>query len=495
MITVNNRETLFGQSNQILFTMRIEDLDMKKVVTVEDKTSITEAAKIMTNHKISSLIITDKNKRPVGIVTDRDLREKVVASGKDVSEPVKNIMSSPLIWIEPRAFCFEAILKMLHHNVHHIAIMKNNVLKGIITNHDLMVIQGSSPLSLVKEIEKEETIEGLFNQQKNINQIISIFLKEGVRASNITSIITEINDRLVIKLLDLTEKKMGEPPLKYCWIVFGSEGRKEQTFKTDQDNALIYEDPKTDDESKIAESYFEKFSLTMKDNLLKCGFPPCPGNYMASNPKWRQPLKVWKNYFSNWILTPTSDALLASCIIFDFRPVYGDFSLAEKIKEHLRQKLRGNDMFLKLMAQLTIQMRPPISFFKKFILEKSGQHKNKLNIKNSCIAPLINIVRLFSLENRIADTSTIERLENLKTNHSTVKEFGEELKHAFEFLSLLRIRHQFNQIKQGEEPDNFIDPLELNNFERKVFKESCQLIRKMQEIINKKYNPGTGSML
>jgi CBS domain-containing protein len=468
---------------------------LKEVITVGEKATIRETAEIMAANKISSLIIVSNQNLPVGIVTDRDLREKVVAQGRDVSGQITEIMTSPLMQVDTGVFCYEAVLTMMKNNIHHVVVMMDGILKGILTNHDLMVLQGTSPLSVVRDIESQKTIEGLIPESKNINQVISLLLKEGARASNITGIITEINDRLLKKLLEITERQFGPPPLPYCWIVFGSEGRKEQTYKTDQDNALIYADPKTEEESEAAKQYFTQFSLFVKDALVKCGFPLCHGDYMASNQKWRQPLGVWKEYFSQWIYTPTPEAILASCILFDFRPVYGDFILATRLREHLLQRLKNQDMFLKLMAQLTIKLRPPIGFFKTFTVEKSGEHKNKLNLKFTCLAPIVNIVRLFSLEKKIPETSTLERLYVLRGKHEIVNEFGEELEHAFEFLNMLRIQHQHSQIDAGIEPDNFINPQEITNFERKVFKESCQIISKIQDVINKKYNPGTGAMM
>lgn len=490
-----SKSLLYGGTDSILYKTRVQDIGLKDVLTITEDLSIQESAKVMAKNKISSLIITNEKGNPVGIATDRDLREKVVAIGRDVSEPIKKIMSYPLIKIDINDFCYEAVLKMIQNNVHHIVVMKEDQLKGILTNHDLMVLQGSSPLSLVRNIESQESIEGLIPQSENINRVISLLLQEGVKASNITMIITEINDRLLRKVLEITEKQFGPSPIPYCWIVFGSEGRKEQTFKTDQDNAIIYADPSTEEESKSADRYFKDFTLSVKDSLIKCGFPLCPGDYMASNPKWRQPLKIWKEYFSKWLYTPTPDAILASCILFDFRPVYGDYNLSIDLRNHLQNKLKNQDMFLKIMAQLTIQLRPPIGFFKTFIVEKSGAHKEKLNLKFTCLAPLVNIIRLFSLELCIPETSSLERLNAMKGKHSIVTEFGEELAYAFEFLTHLRIRHQHTQIKQGKEPDNFINPKELSNFEKKVFKESCQLISKIQDMINKKYNPGTGAIM
>lgn len=482
-------------SSRHLFKTRLEDIALKEVKTVTENTTIRDSAGVMSANRISSLIIVNKDGDPVGIITDRDLRDRVVSQARNVDEPVSNIMSPPAVRVDTKDVCFEAVLKMIQHNIHHIIVMRNGQLKGMLTNHDLMVMQGTSPISVVKDIEGRNTLDELVSESRNIEKVISLLLKEGAKASSITAIITEINDRLVGRLLELIEKRLGAPPLPYCWIVFGSEGRKEQTYKTDQDNAIIYQDPKKDAESRVAEEYFQRLAEEMKDALLRCGFPLCPGNYMAANSKWCQPLATWEKYFSQWVHTPTSDATLASCIVFDFRPAYGDFSLAQRLRSNLIKILKNQDLFLKHMAQISVQVRPPLGFFRTFVVERSGEHKNHLNLKFTCLAPLINIVRLFSLENRIPETSTIERIHALSHRHSVVTEFGGDLEHAFEFLSFLRIRRQHARIEEGLEPDNYLDPNELNNFERKVFKESCQLIAKVQDIINKKYNPGTGSIL
>ncbi len=187
--------------------------------------------------------------------------------------------------------------------------------------------------------------------------------------------------------------------------------------------------------------------------------------------------------------------MLASCIVFDFRPVSGDFTLADRLRNHLLRTLKGQDIFLKLMAQLSVHVRPPLSFFGAFVVEKNGENKNKLNLKFTCLAPIINIVRLFSLESRIPETSTIERIHALKGTHEIMREFGDELEHAFEFISLLRIRLQHEHVERGVEPDNYLDPKQLSPFEKRVLKKSCRLIAKMQDMINKRYNPGTGSIL
>ncbi len=482
---MHSKSLFYGGSDRLLFTTQIGDIATKEVITVEQGATIQDAARIMAKNKVSSLIIIDNNSIPVGIVTDGDLREKVVAKGRDVNEPISNIMSLPLIRVDARDYCFEAVLKMIRHNIHHLLVVKDGELKGVITNHDLMLLQGSSPLSFSKDIENQQTIEGLIPVAKKINMIVGLLLREGAKASNITKIISEINDRLVRKILEIAEKKYGKSPTPFCWIVFGSEGRKEQTFKTDQDNAIIYAE-----DSDEARRYFAEFTPFVRDSLIKCGFPLCPADYMASNPKWCQPLKIWKNYFYKWISTPTPEAILRSLIFFDFRPLFGDFSLAEELRDYLTNILKGQNIFLAHMAGVITKNRPPLGFLRTFVVEKSGEHKDELNLKIRGIGPLVDIVRLFSLESGISETSTIERIRLLKDVHPIVRNSGDELEYAFEFITLLRIHHQIEQIEKNEIPDNFINPSKLSALERKSLKESFQIISKMQDLIIDQYRPG-----
>jgi CBS domain-containing protein len=477
----------YSGGDKILFTTTVGEIATKEVITASQEVTIQEASKLMCQNKISALVIVDSGGLPVGIITDRDLRGKVVAKGRDVNEPVKNIMSLPIIRVDARDYCFEAVLKMIRYNIHHLLVVKDGELKGIVTNHDFMLLQGTSPISIARDIESQQNIEGLEPVSKQINNIVGLLLQEGAKASNITRIITEINDRLVRKVLEIAERKFGQPPVPYCWIVFGSEGRKEQTFKTDQDNAIIYADSTTAYEADAAKKYFSGFTVFVRDSLIQCGFPLCPADFMASNPQWCQPLKTWKKYFSNWIATPTSDAVLNSVTFFDFRPVHGEFGLAKDLRDSLIAMLKDQKVFLGYIANMAVKNRPPIGFLKTFVVEKSGEHKDKLNLKVKGIAPIVDMVRLFSLEKTIKETGTLERINALKDKHGIVEEYREELIHAFEFIMLLRIQHQFEQVNSGKEADNFINPNNLSNLEKKTAKEAFNLISKIQDMIIERY--------
>lgn len=480
------KKTLTGSVDKILFTTTVEEIGSKNVISIPEHTAIKEAATIMCENGISSLIVLNSEGIPAGIITDKDLRRKVVAAAMDVNEPVKNIMSFPIIKIDAKDYCFEAIVRMLKYNIHHLLVIKNGQIDGVITNHDIMMLQGFSPVTIVRDIEIQQSIDGLINASKQITNIVGNLLHQGAKASNITRIITEINDRIVRKIIHFAEREFGLPPVPYCWIALGSEGRKEQTFKTDQDNALIYADPASEQEESI-KKYFLEFTNYIKDNLLKCGFPPCPGDIMASNPRWCQPLKMWKKYFSQWVYAPKGESITFSAIFFDFRGIYGDLSLEESLREYLLTIIKDQKIFLGYLANLAVKNRPPLGFFKTFVVEKSGEHKDKLNLKIKGIAPIIDIVRLFSLEKGVRETSTLERIETLKHKHALAKEYGEELIYAFEFLMFLRMKHQYEQVIQGMMPDNFINPETLSNLEKKLLKDTFHLISKLQDILIERY--------
>jgi CBS domain-containing protein len=484
---IQNKNLVYAGGDKILFTMPVGELASKDVIKASENLSIQEAAEIMSNYRISALILIDAGGLASGIITDRDLRDKVVSKGKDCGDPVKDIMSVPYVRADVKEYCFEAILKMVKHNVHHLLVMKDNELTGILTNHDLMLIQGTSPLSIVKDIESQSTADALIPVSKKINNIVGLLLNEGAKASSITRIITEINDRLVKKILEIAEDRFGEPPVPYCWVVFGSEGRKEQTFKTDQDNALIYHDPTDAEMEAAADEYFRNFTLFVRDGLLKCGFPVCPADFMATNPMWRQPLHVWRKYFTNWISTPTAEAVLNSVTFFDVRAVYGETRLLDWLKDFTLSMAKDSKIFLGYIANLAIKNMPPIGFLKTFVVEKSGEHKDKLNMKIKGLAPLVDIVRLFALEKGIKETSTIERINALRDKHTIVKEYADELIHAFEFIMLLRIQHQLDQLKEGQDINNFINPYNLSNLEKRIAKETFQLVSKIQDLIIERY--------
>ncbi len=482
---MRDRTLLYGGGDKLLFTNVLGDIATRNVATASEDISIREASAIMADRNISSLVLLDSAGMPSGMMTDKDLRNKVVSKGRDPEGRAGDIMSIALIKAEERDHCFEALVKMIRYNIHHLLVVGKGELKGILTSHDLMLLQGTSPLSVAREIEGQDTIDGLMPPAAKINGIITILIREGAKASAITKIITEVNDRLLRKVIEITESRLGRPPRAYCWIAFGSEGRREQTFRTDQDNAIIYDDHGGDDEDTAR--YFAEFGARMKDALARCGFPPCSADYMASNPKWRQPLSVWKRTFADWVQEPAPEQILRSLIFFDFRPIHGDLLLAERLRAYLGQIVRERELFLAHMAATVLKNRPPLGLFGRFVCDRSGPHEGKFNIKINGLGPIIDLARLSALEQKVYHTSTLERLAEVKDRCHTLGPFADDLTQAFEFLMSLRLRHQYEARQEGREPDNFIDPRRLGTLERTLLKESFRLAIGAQEVLGKKY--------
>lgn len=485
-----DRRASLRTGSALPYTTLVSDVVSRKLITEAPITSIRHAAEIMVKHKISSLVIVNDAGSPTGIITDRDLREKVVASGESSERPVSEIMTTKLIAIDAMEYCFEALLSMIRNNIHHMLVTDNGQAIGILTNNDIMMLQGKSPLALAQEIEGRGSIEALTSIAAEIHNMIGFLLKEGAKASSIARIIAELNDILVKRIIEIQIAHLGEPPTGFCWIVYGSEGRMEQTFKTDQDNALIYADLGTEHETGAA-AYFTELAQLTNQALVECGYPPCPAGYMASNPKWCQPLSAWRRFFTEWMTSSTPDAILLSTIFFDFRPVYGDFELAATLKTHLTQTLEKEGFFLARMGASLTDTRPPLGFFRTFVVEKDGEHKDMLNLKTSAIAPLVDIVRLFSLEKGIVQTSTLDRISALKGRHGTIDEFAEELEQSFEFMMVLRMLSQLEQNELGKEADNFINPKRLSTLEKHALKEIFQMISRIQDLIYQRYRLGT----
>jgi CBS domain-containing protein len=479
------------RSENALFATPVRELATRDVVKARAGVSILEAAQSMSMRGTNALVIVDEADSPVGMLTLTDLRDRVVVTRKSPLDPVSDIMSTPIIRIDGSDLCFEALLKMMSHEVHHLLVMEAGSLAGIVSSHDFMVLQVTSPLMLLRDIESQSSVEGLASSSGKVTALISMLLGEGAKAGSINRIITTVNDRIERAILDLALKTLGPPPVPFCWIVYGSAGRKEQTFITDQDNGVIYADPRNEEEAREAQAYFSRFAEFTVNAFLRCGFALCPGEFMATNPKWRQPFSVWRKHFSDWIATPVDEAIHNALNLFDFRGLHGDLRLAGDLKRHLVSALRDHNFFLKAVADLTTDYRPPLSLFGSLTVAKDGDHANQLDLKKNCLTPLINIIRLFSFESHVQETSTAERLAILKTAHPIVKILGDDLAYALEFLSMIRIRHQLEQVNAGLAPDNFINPKRLSSLEQRSLKEICRLLSRILDDIGKKYGIGT----
>jgi CBS domain-containing protein len=488
----SHKMTRRGDEDLYLFSMQVGDIVKHDPCSVVTDTTIQQAAKTMAENRIGSLLVhaPDDPDNIIGIITDRDLRNKVLAQGRDYNEPVEKIMSSPVGTVLSQSVCFDALLRMMSTGIHHLGVERRGRIIGVVTSHDIMLLQGNSPYSLFKEIGKQQEIQGLYPLSQKIPEMIRNLIKEGAKAGNIARMISILNDHILERLLTLLEEEMGKPPVDYCWLLMGSEGRREQTFKTDQDNAIIYVDPQTDEERQSAEDYFAAFARKAIDHLVNCGYPLCPGEIMAVNPKWCQPVSVWKGYFENWVSAPDPQELLHATIFFDFRAGYGKASLAADLRQHLNAISARQEIYLLHLARECMAGRAPLSFFKNFIVEKDGEHINKLDIKRQGLTPFVNFARVLALQHGIKETNTLSRLHVL----SKEKVIGEELwamaVEAYEMQMQLRLIHQLNQIEEGILPDNYIDPANLSDLEKRMLRDSFEVIERLHGVLKTMFPVG-----
>lgn len=484
-----SRQIKDKEFNLPFFNRPIRTIFRPNIITCSKETSIENAAIKMSRNNASAILIK-KDKRTIqGIVTDADLRKKVIAKHMDISQPVSAIMSSPLISISVDCQVFEVFLSMIQNGKRHLAVFgQSGDITGIVSEEDLILAQTKSTYLLIKTVKSAKTIQELENIHSTLEKMLLDPIKNGASPEYITGLITTFSDAIIDKVLRFSLDKMGPPPCKFVFLTMGSEGRKEQTLISDQDNAIAYEDG---DHPEKAKQYFDKLSQLICDQLDMAGYRFCDGNNMAKNPKWCQPLSKWKEYFNIWIRTSNPENLLYSSIFFDFRGTWGDVSIADDLKEYLLSSIKNWAGFLRNLTENAVYFKPPISRFGKFIVETKGEQKGSLDIKLAML-PLIDFTRVYALKNGISQTNTLTRLFRLYTRHAlTSKEYTDIVK-AYNYMMQLRFLRQITTIMDEEKsPDNYINPHNLSGLDQTMLKEIFRLIEKLQQNLSVEF---TGSV-
>ena len=410
----------------------------------------------------------------------------MIASGLGIKNPVEQIMSYPLKTISSQALIFEALISMMQGNLKHLGVTNSDdQVIGIITNKDILTAQGQSPLFLIREISTAVTIEDLKKQYQLLPGVIQSLVLNGAKSRNLTRLITTISDAILNRLIALAIENTGQPPCNFAFMVMGSEGRKEQTLKTDQDNAIIFEDVSGIPIETI-QSYFLKLGETICTGLNLVGYDFCKGDVMAKNPKWCQPLSAWKTYFLSWIRASEPRDLLSSSIFFDFRYAYGKTELVNELRSFLMNSLSEQSFFFRFMAENALNFKPPIGFFRNFIVESKGDHRDSFDIKKAMV-PIIDYARIYALKYKISETNTQERLHQLYLRRKLRWDAYNELEQAYSFLMHLRFGRQVNAaMVEKTEPDNYINPKSLSRIEQTMLKEifSELILCKKKSVLN-----------
>ena len=485
---------LMGNAEQLLYSLSAGDVVHCPPQVCDQQTSICEAANRIANEKSGALFVINPEGRAVGVVTDRDFARKVVAGGLSTGLPVTAIMAAPVVSVESSEPVFQALLTMLGRDIHHILVTEDGRPSGVLTSHDLILLQGKSPLSLARNIEQQQSVEDLAAAQKRIGDLLPLLMREGARASHITRVVAELNDRVMVKILGLAERDLGPPPVPYCWVVLGSEGRREQTFKTDQDNALIYADPLEQERTRAGE-YFERLAIFAQQALERCGYPSCTGGWMASNPRWRMPLAAWQAMFREWIAEAAYHSVEDALILLDMRPVAGEFALFETLRTSVTEQTKTAGFFKSILACVSINRRPPLGFFRTFVLDSSGEHKEELDIKSTGTGPIVEAARMFAVDAGISQTNTVDRLSALRTADYIDPKVLTELQEAFEFLTLLRLENQLQQAREGKPLNNYVSPRQLTHLQKSLLREAFQTVGRVQSLIDDRFRTAVWAQL
>ncbi|MCW4148868.1 DUF294 nucleotidyltransferase-like domain-containing protein [Halomonas sp. 18H] len=486
------------KSNDMMVT-RIRKLVARYPVMVEASTTVQQAAQQVSHAQASAvLVLKEGSTNPrysfkdsegqtwqvCGILTDSDFRTRVVAEGLSPQTAVGEVVSSRLIAVQSDVSIYEAMLTMLRNNVHHLPVLYRQRPMGVVHLSDIIRYETHSGLYLVSNIFHQSSIEGLARLAPDVSASFVRMVQEGANSHMVGSALSTIGRSFSRRLLELAEEKLGPPPVAYCFMVNGSMARNEQSIVTDQDNALILSDDFVPEEH---DDYFKALADFVSEGLDACGYTYCKGDVMATNSQWRQPLSVWKSYFTDWINNPTPERLLHSSIFFDLDSLYGEDVFVEALQDLIAEKAPQSPLFLAAMARNALNRTPPLGFFRTFVMEKDGKHNNSINLKRRGTAPMVDLIRVHALACGSKAQNTFQRLDDIANTQLLATGMSDKLSYAFEFMCMSRIRHQVIDLQEERVPDNNIEPENVADSERHNLKDAFQVLSNAQKFLKFRY--------
>ena len=473
-------------------TAKVKTLLTREAVFLPKTASIRNVAKIMAEENVSAILLNDptinlkeNNTNFVGIITEHDLCVKVIGQGLDFDSPVDNVMSSELISLDRNAYIFEAMLIMLRANIHHLPILKNKHPIGVIDVADIVQYESQSSLLFVRSIFLQQTLDELVILSKQLNSCFVRMVNEDANSHMVGRAMSEIGRCFKQRLLELAEEFLGLPPVPYCFLALGSLARDEQLIVTDQDNAIILDN---NYDHQLHNIYFEQLAKFVCDGLARCGYKYCTGDIMSTNPQYRKTQTEWETCFANWIDSPNSEALLNCSIFFDICGVFGRVKWAEHLNAFVARRAKKNNLFLASLAHNALNRKPPLGFFKNFVMEKDGKHRNSINLKRRGTAPMTDLIRVHALAIGSQSQNSFQRLEDIIEAGILPSSNAQDLLHAMELIFIVRIRHQALDIEAGDIPDNNIEPENMSDFERRNLKDAFLVLSNAQNFLKCRYS-------
>lgn len=492
--------TLLGQSRQQLqtqFSLRVAEqqtmnsplssIITKEPVCVTRESTIQQVVEKMNTIKIGSMIIVDDEHKPVGIFTLSDVLKRIVMPGTSLEKPIVSIMTPDPHTLPLSSTAYEAALAMATYGVRHVlAVDEGGRLKGVVSERDLFALQRVGLRQIRQSIDTANTIEMLTQASRDVHQLSLNMLAQGVGAEQITRFISTLNDTLTRRVLQICSETHDLHDIEWAWLCFGSEGRDEQTFNTDQDNGIVFVSNNKAELEQLRQRLVS-FAQDVNEGLDRCGFPLCVGNIMARNPELCLSLEEWEEKFGSWIRTPEPKALLNATIFFDFRPIYGKFNLADHMRLSLLRQTEANPLFLRMLAENALSVAPPLGKIRDFVTDLDPEHPGAIDLKKYGARLFIDGARIFALAYGVSATNTVQRIKLTSQIMNVSQEDMSASIDAFNFIQLMRLRHQYFEESHGRQADNLIQPETLNEVERRILKEAFRQARKVQQRLKLDY--------
>jgi CBS domain-containing protein len=457
--------------------LRTGDLLGRPPVSCSPETTIIEAARLMRDERVSSLGIIEAE-RLIGILTIRDLSNRVVAEGRDMSGPVAGVMTPDPVSLPPSALGYDVLTLMLEHGIGHLPVVENGRFLGMITQTDFTRFQAISTSGLIRDIAQAESVAEIAHTTRRIPQLLTQLVEAHQRHEIITRLITDIADAATRRLLDMAVRDLGPSPAPWLWAACGSQGRQEQTGVSDQDNCLILAEGGDPDDP-----YFVALARRVCDGLNDCGYVYCPGDMMATNPRWRQPREVWRGYFSRWITHPDPEAQMLASVMFDLRAIAGDASLLSGLQVETLQHASQNSIFVAHMVANSLKHRPPLNLIGGLATLRTGAHRHHVDMKHSGVVPVTDLARIYALQGRLTPVNTRARLEDAEAKGVISGTGARDLIAAYDLIQTLRLRNQADLIRAGRAPDNYLSPSDLPDLGRSHLRDAFVVVRGMQSAL------------
>jgi len=468
------------ESSDYTFTQQVSESYSLDIHTCAPVSSIEEVAKIMTYYGAGYAIVKEHSGKYKGIITEKQIIQKVVAKGYDPGIQAHNVMRSPIPSISSEAYSYEAILQMFKEDLPYLLVKDDEEVKGIISLDKLLYVQAKSPFLFVNSLMRERSVENLRKRWQAVPEMIRNLLERGTKPEIVNQIVSATSDAITYNLIKQAINELGTPPVGFVYMALGSEGRREQTLSTDQDNAIIFEDV-TQENYKETQNYFVELGKIVSKGLDAVGFPYCEGELMASNAKWTLPLTEWMDLYNSWIQHPHPEHVVHSITFFDCRSIYGETQLLDKLKNHIFEQLgRYSQFFFSQLTKSSLEIKAPLSFFGNIQATSFEKDKKGINVKHGML-PIVDFARIFSLFHHISQTNTGERLQKLMEADVLSEPEFHEVYQAYYFLMRLRLDHQTQQILNGDEPDNILNIKGMSKIERVTLKEVFKIVEKYQK--------------